>query len=103
MSNVAIKTPIATGRFLLRVLIGLVLVFGLIVLSAGGRIDLVLAYLTHAGGHLHAPDLSRVADASPAIKIHMAAALIAALPTLVVYFVSGRWFLRGLTAGAIKA
>ncbi len=36
-------------------------------------------------------------------NVNMAAALIAALPTLVVYFVSGRWFLRGLTAGAIKA
>jgi glucose/mannose transport system permease protein len=32
----------------------------------------------------------------------MAAALLTALPTLIVYVVSGRYFLRGLTAGAIK-
>lgn len=32
----------------------------------------------------------------------MAAALLTALPTLVLYVVSGRYFLRGLTAGAIK-
>jgi ABC-type glycerol-3-phosphate transport system permease component len=32
----------------------------------------------------------------------MAAAMIAALPTLVVYVVAGRYFVRGLTAGAVK-
>jgi glucose/mannose transport system permease protein len=32
----------------------------------------------------------------------MAAALLTALPTLVVYVVSGRYFLRGLAAGAVK-
>jgi glucose/mannose transport system permease protein len=32
----------------------------------------------------------------------MAAALLTALPTLVVYAVSGRYFLRGLAAGAVK-
>jgi len=32
----------------------------------------------------------------------MAAALIAALPTLIIYIVAGKFFLRGLTAGAVK-
>jgi ABC-type glycerol-3-phosphate transport system permease component len=32
----------------------------------------------------------------------MAAAIIAALPTLVVYVVAGKYFVRGLTAGAVK-
>jgi glucose/mannose transport system permease protein len=32
----------------------------------------------------------------------MAAALIAALPTLVVYVLAGKYFVRGLTAGAVK-
>jgi glucose/mannose transport system permease protein len=32
----------------------------------------------------------------------MAAAIIAGLPTLVVYIVAGKYFMRGLTAGAVK-
>jgi len=32
----------------------------------------------------------------------MAAAIIAALPTLVLYMVAGKYFVRGLTAGAVK-
>jgi glucose/mannose transport system permease protein len=32
----------------------------------------------------------------------MAAALIAALPTLIVYVLAGKYFVRGLTAGAVK-
>ncbi|WP_374632301.1 carbohydrate ABC transporter permease [Paracoccus sp. (in: a-proteobacteria)] len=35
-------------------------------------------------------------------NVDMAAAMIAALPTLVVYVVAGRYFVRGLTAGAVK-
>jgi glucose/mannose transport system permease protein len=35
-------------------------------------------------------------------NVDMAAAMIAALPTLVVYIISGRYFVRGLTAGAVK-
>lgn len=35
-------------------------------------------------------------------NIDMAAAMIAAIPTLVVYIVAGRYFVRGLTAGAVK-
>lgn len=35
-------------------------------------------------------------------NVDMAAAIIAALPTLVVYLVAGKYFVRGLTAGAVK-
>ncbi|WP_394779815.1 carbohydrate ABC transporter permease [Undibacterium sp.] len=35
-------------------------------------------------------------------NVDMAAAIIAAIPTLIVYMVAGRYFVRGLTAGAVK-
>src|SRR5262245_23430772 len=35
-------------------------------------------------------------------NVYMAAAIIAALPTLLVYILSGRYFVRGLMAGAVK-
>ncbi len=35
-------------------------------------------------------------------NVDMAAAIIAALPTLLVYIVAGKYFIRGLTAGAVK-
>jgi glucose/mannose transport system permease protein len=35
-------------------------------------------------------------------NVDMAAALIAALPTLLVYVLAGKYFVRGLTAGAVK-
>ncbi len=35
-------------------------------------------------------------------NVDMAAAMIAALPTLFVYLVAGKYFIRGLTAGAVK-
>ena len=35
-------------------------------------------------------------------NVDMASAMIAGLPTLVVYVVAGRYFVRGLTAGAVK-
>jgi glucose/mannose transport system permease protein len=35
-------------------------------------------------------------------NVHFAGAIYAALPTLIVYIVSGRYFVRGLMAGAVK-
>ncbi len=35
-------------------------------------------------------------------NVNMAAAIIAALPTLAIYMVAGKYFVRGLTAGAVK-
>ena len=35
-------------------------------------------------------------------NVNMAAAIIAAAPTLFVYIVAGRYFVRGLMAGAVK-
>jgi glucose/mannose transport system permease protein len=38
----------------------------------------------------------------PQYGVQSAAVLIAAAPTLLVYLLGGRWFVRGLTAGAVK-
>ena len=49
--------------------------------------------------------LNNLVNTSTGVKEHnvnMAAAIIAALPTLLVYLVAGRYFVRGLTAGAVK-
>ena len=35
-------------------------------------------------------------------NVHFAAAILAALPTLIVYIVAGRYFVRGLMAGSVK-
>ena len=35
-------------------------------------------------------------------NVNTAAALLTALPTLILYFLSGRYFVRGITAGAVK-
>jgi glucose/mannose transport system permease protein len=49
--------------------------------------------------------LNNLVNTSTGVKMYnvdMAGAMIAALPTLIVYVVAGRYFLRGLTAGAVK-
>ncbi|OWQ90723.1 sugar ABC transporter permease [Roseateles aquatilis] len=49
--------------------------------------------------------LNNLANTSSSVKeynVDMAAALIAAAPTLIVYIVAGKYFVRGLTAGAVK-
>lgn len=49
--------------------------------------------------------LNNLVNTSTGVKeynVDMAAAIIAGLPTLVVYIISGKYFLRGLTAGAVK-
>jgi len=49
--------------------------------------------------------LNNVVNTSTGVKeynVHMAAAMIAALPTLLVYVLAGRYFVRGLMAGAVK-
>ncbi len=49
--------------------------------------------------------LNNLVNTSSAVKeynVDMAAAIIAAIPTLFVYFVAGKYFVRGLTAGAVK-
>jgi glucose/mannose transport system permease protein len=47
-------------------------------------------------------NLITVVEDRPEYNVHMAAALIAALPTALVYAVAGKQFVRGLTAGAVK-
>lgn len=49
--------------------------------------------------------LNNLVNTSTGVKaynVDMAAAIIAALPTLLVYIVAGKYFVRGLTAGALK-
>jgi len=50
--------------------------------------------------------LNNLVNTSTGVKeynVDMAAALIAGLPTLVVYFLSGKYFVKGLTAGALAS
>ena len=49
--------------------------------------------------------LNNLVNTSTGVKeynVDMAAAIIAALPTLFVYVVAGKYFMRGLTAGSVK-
>ncbi|WP_180970630.1 carbohydrate ABC transporter permease [Burkholderia sp. WAC0059] len=49
--------------------------------------------------------LNNLVNTSTGVKeynVDMAGAIIAALPTLFVYVIAGRYFVRGLTAGAVK-
>ena len=49
--------------------------------------------------------LNNIVNSTTGVKeynVDMAAAIIAALPTLFVYVVAGKYFIRGLTAGSVK-
>jgi glucose/mannose transport system permease protein len=46
--------------------------------------------------------LSQTAGSSAEYGVQSAAVLLAAIPTLLVYFFGGKYFIRGLTAGAVK-
>jgi glucose/mannose transport system permease protein len=49
--------------------------------------------------------LNNLANTSSSVKaynVDMAAALIAGLPTMIIYVLAGQYFVRGLTAGAVK-
>ena len=49
--------------------------------------------------------LNNIVNSTTGVKeynVDMAAAIIAALPTLIVYVIAGKYFVRGLTAGAVK-
>ena len=49
--------------------------------------------------------LNNLVQSSTGVKeynVHFAGAILAALPTLLVYIVAGRYFVRGLMAGAVK-
>jgi glucose/mannose transport system permease protein len=49
--------------------------------------------------------LNNLVNSSTGVKeynVHFAGAILAALPTLIVYVISGRYFVRGLMAGSVK-
>jgi glucose/mannose transport system permease protein len=99
---------------------GFFTIFGRIVLPLSGPIFVVcviwqftqiwndfLFGVVFAGGQ-SAPvtvALNNLVNTSTGVKeynVDMAAAIIAAAPTLAVYILAGRYFVRGLTAGAVK-
>ncbi|HVW56911.1 MAG TPA: carbohydrate ABC transporter permease [Rhizobiaceae bacterium] len=50
-------------------------------------------------------ELNNVVNTTTGVKaydVNMAATILTALVPLIVYFVSGRWFVRGIAAGAVK-
>jgi len=47
-------------------------------------------------------NLANTTSSVKAYNVDMAAAIIAGLPTMVVYVLAGKFFVRGLTAGAVK-
>lgn len=47
-------------------------------------------------------NLVNTSTGTKAYNVDMAGAMIAALPTMLVYIVGGRYFVRGLTSGAVK-
>ena len=49
--------------------------------------------------------LNNLVNSSTGVKeynVHMAAAMIAAIPTVIVYVLAGKYFVRGLMAGSVK-
>jgi glucose/mannose transport system permease protein len=49
--------------------------------------------------------LNNIVNTTTGVKpynVDMASVIIAALPTLLIYVVAGRYFLRGLMAGSVK-
>jgi glucose/mannose transport system permease protein len=99
---------------------GFFTIFGRIVLPLSGPIFIVcviwqftqiwndfLFGVVFAGGQ-SAPvtvALNNLVNTSTGVKeynVDMAAAIIAAAPTLAIYILAGRYFVRGLTAGAVK-
>lgn len=60
---------------------------------------------TTGGQHPITVALVNMVNTSTGVKhynVNMAGAMIAALPTIIIYIVAGRYFVRGLTAGSIK-
>ncbi|WP_120495279.1 carbohydrate ABC transporter permease [Kiloniella sp. EL199] len=63
------------------------------------------ASFTTGGGQPVTVALNNLVNTTTGVKrynVDMAAALITAAPTLVVYVLAGRYFVRGLTAGSVK-
>jgi len=60
---------------------------------------------SQGGGQPVTVALNNIVNSTTGVKeynVDMAAAIIAAAPTLLVYVVAGKYFIRGLTAGSVK-
>jgi len=83
-----------------------VLVVGLILQSTGVWNDYLLGLIF--AGREHWPmtvQLTNIVGSTTGEQeydVEMAAALLTALPPLLIYFLSGRYFVRGVTSGAVK-
>ena len=63
------------------------------------------ASFTSGGAQPVTVALNNLVNTTTGVKLYnvdMAAAIIAALPTLLIYIIAGRYFVRGLTAGSVK-
>jgi ABC-type glycerol-3-phosphate transport system permease component len=57
------------------------------------------------GGHIPDVNLNNITQTQTGVRVYnvyMAAAMLTAIPPLVIYFISGKLFIRGITAGALK-
>ena len=68
--------------------------------SATGVISGLIAQQNHM--NIIANNLANTSSSVKAYNVDMAAAIIAGLPTMVIYVLAGKFFVRGLTAGAVK-
>ena len=60
---------------------------------------------SHGGNQPITVALNNIVNSTTGVKeynVDMASAMIAAIPTLLVYIVAGKYFIRGLTAGSVK-
>jgi uncharacterized membrane protein len=82
MADQGVSTGPIARAIALRIAIGLVAVTGFVVLGLGGRgLAFVAQALSHA--RLHAPNLGLIAEAGPAIQIHLATVAAAVVLTTV--------------------
>jgi glucose/mannose transport system permease protein len=83
-----------------------ILIVGVILQTTGIWNDYLLGLIF--AGHDNLPmtvQLSNIVNTTngePEYNVDMAATLLTAIPPLLVYFLSGRFFVRGITAGAVK-
>jgi uncharacterized membrane protein len=77
MSDASLSSQFRLGSFAFRFLIATAAVVLVIGLSFGDRLGKMLSFWAHANFVPHAPNLALIAQAPPAIKVHLAAVLAA--------------------------
>ena len=83
-----------------------ILIVGVILQTTGIWNDYLLGLIF--AGHDNLPmtvqlnNIVNTTNGEPEYDVDMAATLLTAIPPLLVYLLSGRYFVRGITAGAVK-